>query len=225
MNMLRRLAAVGGWLAYIGNQDSDYNPDMGRRRFPGGVLIPVIIGGFLGTWPVIQLVVLLDGGTPAPGGFLLWAIFELCSGGLALLLVVGWLTHFLPFTETKDLVPPTVEGIKQGEEVVVHATGVLQVERPIVALRRRRAVLLRNANGLVLAADRWHAIPTLPLHKRTLVVAPLTDGSVTRLRRGNAFLVGGPRPAIGFSWKYGPVILDFDDEAARDRAYAELVTP
>jgi hypothetical protein len=224
MNMLRRLAAAGGWLAYIFNQDSDYNPDMGRRRYPGLVLVPMVGGGAVGAVAGSQLVILAAGGTPEHGSLLQWAVIELCGGGLALLLVVGWLTHFLPFATSSDPVPSVVVGFKQGEEVVVHVTGVLQVEGLVVALRRRRAVLLWHAEDLVLAADRWHAKPTLPLHTRTLAVAPLTKDSVTRLRRGNAFLVGGPRPAIGFSWKYGPVILDFDDEATRDRAYAAMAS-
>jgi hypothetical protein len=224
LNMLRRLAAAGGWLAYIANQDSDYNPDMGRRRYPGLVLVPIVVGGFLGTWPVYWLVVLLAGGAPAPGGFLLWAAFELCTGGLALLLVIGWLSHFLPFADTRDPCPTPVEGIGQGEEVVVHATGVLQIQRPIVNLRRRRAVLLWHGEDLVLAPDRWHANTTLPIHSRTLAVVPLTHDSVTRLRRGNAFLVGGPRPAICFRWKFGPLTLDFDDQPTRDRVYATLAS-
>ena len=35
MNALRRIAAAGGWLAYILNQDSDFNPDVSRRRYRG----------------------------------------------------------------------------------------------------------------------------------------------------------------------------------------------
>ncbi len=126
MNALRRIAAAGGWLAYILNQDSDFNPDVSRRRYPGLILVPVIAGVAFSALAGSQLLVGLVGGTPGPGGFLGWAVIGLTGSALAVLLVVGWLTRFLPFAATGDPVPPLVEGIKTGEEVVVHATGVLQ---------------------------------------------------------------------------------------------------
>jgi hypothetical protein len=223
MSALLRIAAAGGWLAYVINQNSPYQPDASRIRYPGIVSVGVFVGGLLSAMAGSQLILFLIGGPVAPADIPGWIASEIVAGGFTLLLIVGWLIHFLPFEGQAQPELPDSGGLGPGDEIRVHVTGTLRVARPPVVLRRRRAVLLRDARGLLLLPDRWHANPKLPTPDRILMIARLTHETVSAVRVGQAYLVGGPRPGIRFRSEFGPVILDFDDEATRDRTCSELL--
>jgi hypothetical protein len=223
MRALLRVAAAAGWLAYVVNQNSPYQPDASRIRYPGMVSVGVFVGGLLSAIAGSQLVLSLMDGPIAPADLPGWIAIELAAGPFTLLLIVGWLIHFLPFAAQGLSQLPYREGLREGEEVTVHVTGTLRVARPPVVLRRRRAVLLRDAGGLLLLPDRWHANPALPTRDRMLMMVPLTPATVSAVRVGQVYLIGGPRPGIRFQSELGPVILDFDDEATRDRTCSVLL--
>jgi hypothetical protein len=226
MSVLLRLVAVGGWLAYILNQDSDYQPDVTRRKGPGLLLVAMFVGVILTAMAGSQLIVASMGGEPAsaPGGVLAWILADVVTGGFTVLLVVGWLVHFVPFVAS-DQSPADGEYLELDQETRVHVTGTIDANRPAVILRRRSAVVRRDSQGrLALLIDRWHVKrgssgPAQTLARVFLTASPET---VANARRGDVYLVGGPRSAIRFNWRLGPVVLDFDSTTARDCVWAEL---
>jgi hypothetical protein len=166
-----------------------------------------------------------DGATPAsaPVSFAASAVSLLG----ATVIFVGLWGRYLVYHRRQTALPVAAPGIALGERIPVHVTGVLRSPGGDLHVREAAADLLRFATSEPPPTDTGPvAEPT-----STLIVerrgkpegVALGIGELHRLSVGSVIPFRGPRPALRAVAGTGPLLLSFDDDAARDRAAAALL--
>lgn len=166
-----------------------------------------------------------DGATPAsaPVSFAAAAVSLL----VAIVIIVGLWGRYLVYHRGQAALPAPAPAIALGERIPVHVTGVLRSPGGDLHVREATADLLRFATSDPPPTDTGPvAEPT-----STLIVerrgkpegVALGIGELRRLTVGWVRSFRGPRPALRAVAGTGPLLLSFDDDAARDRATAALL--
>lgn len=227
MKRLRKLTSLGGWLAHMLNQYTFANPDHSNSTYP--ILVGFLVLSF-GIGPVVvawQLLLFSAGVQPTapisdPMGYLLVAALGL----IALWLAVGWLVGLVPFVLDREQKPksPRLQPLPDGSRLPVHVTGVFDYGNRTRLFRHRQAVLECDSQTqlLIYVQRKWvQDVEALTQHGAA-AYGRLWPETVSRVRRGTAYLATETRPAIEFHWLHGRILLDFDDEESRDRLFASL---
>jgi hypothetical protein len=226
MNRVRALTSLGGWLAHMLNQFPFENPDNSDSTYP--ILVGFVVLSF-GFGPVVvawQLLLFCAGIQPQaplrdPAAYLGVALL----GVIVLWLAVGWLVGLVPFVPDREQKPKSrLQPLPDGSRIPVHVTGVLDFGNRTRRYRHRQAVLEYNPQTqlLICVQRKWvQDVEALTQHG-AVAYGRLLPETVSKVRRGTAFLVTETRPAVELHWLHGRILLDFDDSESRDRVFARL---
>ena len=163
---------------------------------------------------------LLEDGTTPTNPFLafgLAAVVGLAAGAM----LVGLSGGYLIYRRTGGGLPEPATSLALGERLPLRVTGLLRTGDGLVHVREAPADLVRFQVGEPASGE---PASTLIVERRGRPEgAALGLGQLVRLTSGVVLLFRGPRPALRAVAGTGPLLLSFDDEAARDRAAAELL--
>jgi hypothetical protein len=178
--------------------------------------------GFEGLDIAISDHFLLDDGAMPPNTQVVFAVATGAGLGAALILI-GLAGGYLVFRRAEGSPPGPATTMAPGDRIPLRVTGRLRTPTGDLHVREVPADLVRFETSV---ADGSTAPPT-----STLIVertgrpegVEVGLGRLSRLTIGRVIPFGGPRPAVRAVAGTGPLLLSFDDAAARDRAAAELL--
>jgi hypothetical protein len=174
-------------------------------------------GGNLSGLDINRTYILVEG--QAPGDARAMAALAIVSGGLGAPLLIGWMIGYVVFRPSRQQPQP---GAGMAGPLPVRVTGLLVGPGGGVRAREMRAELRPGEIHPDAAAAGW--APPVDLwwisgHDFTVVrLTPTITAGVA----GTAYPFAGARPALRARFGGFKLIFEFDDEAARDAAYAQL---
>jgi hypothetical protein len=152
-----------------------------------------------------------------------WDPFGFLIVGLVVLVNAGWHVGLVPFAATNAADPEVPAGSGPNDiDLDVCVTGVVENDNLDQRRYRNRPARLSGTTLSVKPTMFEFSMWSGKRIGQAAVRPDLATWTGLGIERGTAYLVTVTRPALRFTWKYGPLILAFESTTDRDLAFGYL---